>query len=228
MPRAKRQPKLPTQKPGLTRADLLVITDATNSHIIHWTNIAKIITAEIGDADGTGSVRYFSPFNAIEVQLSEFLVKTFHLQVDTIRGALGVLRSFHREIIAVYESSHQLPLVTEPPHLSHFKSREGRKAIAINYVHGSIDRGATFDDRLRHAASISEVWHALRTGTLAGDHVVYLGIHEDESWGRVMIDPDSEELRSLIGSGAIVVNLIDIVSRIRQRAADLGIELGAW
>ena len=69
--------------------DVLALTGATRSQLIHWTS-AKVITARIRDVQGTGHHRVFSLRDVVDVAVAVAMAR-YGLSVKSIGGVLGGL-----------------------------------------------------------------------------------------------------------------------------------------
>ena len=218
---------------GYSFADLLVLTDATRSNLIHWTN-TNIIRAEIEDTDGRGYPRRFSPFNVIEVQLASAINK-FRVPVETIRGALSIFKVFHTHALAIHEVTVKAPLATEPAHLALFQSDESRRAVARSYLWNTRNSTETLETTVQKARALGEVWASVRSGPFvrgmtdpSWQHFLALFIDPDTS-AIVVLDPTPTELHNAVGGSAIVIDLVSVVFQVGQHCKKLGqFELGKW
>jgi hypothetical protein len=219
---------------------VLVLTEAQNSHAIHWTN-AGIIKPAIAETAGTGNARRFSPLNVIEFQLAAEVAK-FRVPAQIIGVAVNIFNHFHREAVAIYEESIDAPVVTDPPHLAIFRHAEARRGTAMNFF-TRVWNSNNKNDRLasEKVLAIGNVWHQIRTGGFARgipdpswSHFLALFIAEEGSWAEVVLDPTPKELHDAAGGSAIVIDLANVVFRVGDRIAKLNgrsatkFELGAW
>jgi len=185
---------------------VLVLTDASRSNLIHWTN-TRTIEAEIEGTAGRGFHRRFSTFNLVEVQLCATLTK-FRLPVATLQGAVNVLRHFHLGALAGEDEIRRAAGAAESC-LPVFASVEHRRNVSV--------------------------WAELRAGSLirgvpdpAWSHFIGLFLDGDGRSGTVAIDPP--DLQPLIDGSAIVIDLADVVWRVGEKFARLGCEpvRGSW
>lgn len=218
-------------KPGYGFADVLVLTDASRSNLIHWTN-TQTIEPEIEGTTGRGVHRRFSTYNLIEIQLCATLVK-FRLPVGTLRGAVNILRHFHLGALAV-EGERRRPAGAAASCLPVFSSAQHQRTVAESFTRSEaitlgIPAPRTAEDVQRakaHVTRLASVWAELRAGSLirgepdpAWSHFVGLFLDGDGRSGAVAIDPPN--LQSLISGSAIVIDLADVVWRVGEKFARL-------
>ncbi len=236
-------------KPGYSFADVLALTDATKSNLLHWTHTGTI-TAALQESAGRGHRRRYSPFNVIEVQLA-VEVNKFGVSVKTISHALHMFRQFHRQAVALHEQRTKAPLVTEPKHLVLFKSLDQRRAVALNYFRylpyakfrgvESLSDDEQAEIVKTKARAIGNVWEYLRIGPMVhgkGDpswsHFLGLFISRPNNELNppvfdVVLDPNPTELMYAIEGSAIVIDLADVIFRVGEHCKRLGgFELGRW
>lgn len=100
MPRKSSRTQTPSEGYGFS--EVVELTTATRSNLIHWTNIG-IIKPGIGDTAGPGYPRRFSLWNLAEVELCA-AVNRFRVPVTLVGQALEALRQFHRRKVAVSDN----------------------------------------------------------------------------------------------------------------------------
>ena len=211
--------------------DLLTLTDASNTQVIHWL-ASDVIKPRAHASTGRGDHSRFAALDVIEAQLAW----TIGSSLETIRGGVNAFRYFHRHMIALDQLSNDLPLSSAPSsELERFASVESRNNMALNYVRGHEDGPGSFDDCVRRATEKARVWQLVRTSTntfTAGigvpdwSHFVALAI--GDAWSHVDVDPSPDELHRLINGKALVVDLVDVVFRVGEHCSRLGVQLGPW
>lgn len=235
VPRKKKDPRLLLPKPGYSFADVLVLTSATRSNLIHWTNIGAI-KAAIEDTAGPGYPRRFSALNVIEVELAASLNR-FRVPVETITGALNVFRAFHRGAVAVHAEATNAPLVPDRPGGALFGSLEQRRRAAEAFIRNEAFR---IDSPLPQAMEVAavrakemgEIWGEFRRGSwIRGvpDPTFqdrFLGLFVGEAFAAVELDP--KNLRLVIEGSAIVIDLLAVVFSVGQRCGLNGVVLDAF
>ena len=98
----KKTPRASAPEGSYGFADVVKLTTATRSELIHWTN-TKIITPAIVDTAGPGYPRRFSLENLVEVELCA-AVNRFKVRTTLIADAAESFRHFHRRNIALTDN----------------------------------------------------------------------------------------------------------------------------
>lgn len=247
MPR-KKLPYVP--KPGFSAADVLALTDASKSNLVHWTNTG-IIKAAVTDTTGPGHRRRYSPLNVIQAQLAT-TVNGWGVPAETIRAAMNIFLHFHYGAVAMHEYHSEAQLITNPPHLALFPTSEARRLTALRFMLGRHPQRIGEDEeqeRVRLDAShedavkMANVWAHIRSGPLnrgAADlsamntsHFLGLFIQREAGFADVALNPSARDLSNLMGDTAIVIDLAAVVFRVGEHCARLGspgqpFPLGAW
>lgn len=204
-------------EPGYGFADVLLVTDATRSHLIHWTNIG-IIRPDLVETTGRGFHRRFSTTNLVEVQLCSAIAK-FKVPTDVMRGGVEIFKGHHRAMVAAHRvaSSAFIP------------DGRIRDAAAELFQRKDQDRDELHGGLNQFEAA--RVWHELRTGSLicgrpdrSWSH--FVGLFLGSQHAQVAIDPTN--LAALVEGSAIVIDLTDVVFRVGERFARLGLAPEPW
>lgn len=218
--------------PGYNFGDVLALTSASKSNLLHWSNIG-IITPAIEDIGGKGYPRRYSPLNVIEVELCTF-VNQFRVPAEVIRGVANVFRDFHYSAVALHEEVEQAPLLVMPPHLALFKSATHRQTTAKSFWLSQFPHHPTEEDMHRaadYAKAMARQWAYLRTGPRVrgisdSENQHFLGLFIGDEYAVVALDPP--DVGKLVYGSAIVIDLSTVVFRVGERCRKLGVELGAW
>jgi hypothetical protein len=225
---------------GYSFADVLVLTAATRSNLIHWTNIG-IIKPDLADTKGPGHPRRFSTFNLIEIQVAA-AINRFRVPAEVIRGAANVFRAFHLGAVALYEETHSVPF-----------GESAGKVITVGVdgseMPGRVGRFATSRQRETHArmfqtsdpnaSGVADIWYAVRTSrVIAGQPITkhpdetfsklrhFIGLFITEDAAAVAIDPPT--LSVYVDGSAIVIDLVDAVWRVGERFRRLTCNPEPW
>jgi hypothetical protein len=218
--------------PGYGLADVLVLTDATRAMVAHWADLG-VVKADLEDTAGSGYHRRFSTLNLIEVQLGS-VINRFRVPTDVIRGAVWAFRRFHENAVALYEDSTDAPIVHDVAHRGLFTTREHRKACATRFVLEEQYGGESIEAAERRAGEMARVWAQIRSGPFGRgvpdpSWARFLGLflHLDDSPSAVVaLDPPLAH--GPIEGSAIVIDLANIVFRVGQHCARVGMALSDW
>jgi DNA-binding transcriptional MerR regulator len=226
---ARKQPR-PDGGESFSFADVLKVTNATRSNLIHWTNIG-IIKPDVEDTAGPGYPRRFSALNLIEAQLA-WTLNRLRIPVATIGDALRALREFHGVCAAIWS-------VGQPLEGRKFLTHEEREAIKHAHVEQYLRRegeaGVGGSKSRRYYMRLENEAESV----MFSDDQQLLLLHHAEAWREFTISPYSRfyglfvfpedggatvadeplGLAETIQHVAIVVNLAPVVDYVRLFAA---------
>jgi len=207
--------------------DVLKLTAATRSNLIHWTNIG-IITPDLENTGGIGHPRRFSPQNLIEAEIGAAL-NAFRVPAETIRGGLNVFRLFHRDMLRFEGEMHESGGKVLTKSVAVFL----RHKLGVSAPDDEVLQGAEYAKRLVYA------WRRIRRGPLSRGEpdpmtgLQFLGLFVSGTYGDrditfATVELDPPNLRSVIEGSAIVIDLANLVFRVGERFKRLGMAIGEW
>jgi hypothetical protein len=206
----------PTE-PGYGFADVLTVTDATRSHLIHWTNIG-IIRPDLAETTGRGFHRRFSTMNLIEVQLCSAIAK-FKVPTDVMRGGVEIFKGHHRAMVAAHAVA-STAFIPDPRIGAAAAELFQRQDQERDPLHGGLNQ-----------FEAARVWHELRTGSLIRGKpdpswCHFVGLFLGSQSAQVAVDPTN--LAVLVEESAIVIDLANVVFRVGERFSRLGLAPERW
>lgn len=231
MPRKRQTPERERPATGYSFADVLKLTTATRSNLIHWTNIG-LIKADIDDSPGPGYPRRFSLLNLFEAELTAAVNRRFRVPVTVLAGVAQEFRRFHRMSSGVYQAApkgqaaadDQLSSAQRDALANAFVEelvRRDEVAVHVRKQKGRIGSPASFADLAKTSAADPPdrqiiIYHAhtwaryCRDKSFRAEHFYGLFLSKDaesdgDFWAGVADEP--LDLKENVREMAIVINL---------------------